>query len=152
MLVLFLLFCITLTFSCSSSKTSIQKQTVSNSDNNQTSKSIAPVEKSEAKPIMVLKPNKFTIGVAERLVAREIKIMNKGNGPLHITKVETNCNCSKATILENDIYPMTTGKAILYMDLNGLYDDKNIIDYEFYSNASNSPELLRVIVDTNIKK
>lgn len=133
-------------FACSSNKNAAKQV------NSTATKPPTELSNSKAdKPVMFLKPSSLKIGVHDRLIAKEITVMNRGTGTLTIDKIDGSCGCSKATVTENNIVPMTLGKVILYIDLNGLYDNKNVIEYTFYSNASNSPQILQVKIDTTLK-
>jgi len=62
-----------------------------------------PQQASGAAPLMVLEPPKtLDFGTIPRqgMTTGEIKVHNKGEAPLHITKVQSSCGCTKAKIEE----------------------------------------------------
>jgi hypothetical protein len=84
-------------------------------------------------------------------ITEVLKIKNTGNDTLIINKVEGSCYCASSTVLNSRLAPQEEGKIMLYINLKGLYDDKNIVQYTIYSNAKNSPTGLDLTILPAIK-
>lgn len=91
----------------------------------------------EAEHLNIEKPN-------DNFVTKIFKFYNQGTIALNIYKVEASCGCSNATVLESRILPSDSGRLYLSINLKGLYDERNIVEYKIFSNARNSPATIRI--------
>lgn len=101
-----------------------------------------------------LMPAEIIINDKERLVQKEVKVLNRGGSTLSIKKITSSCGCSSGKILKGKVEPMDIGKLIFSINLDGLYDERNEVQFIIESNASNSPTGFKVKVmkgtqDTN---
>lgn len=100
-----------------------------------------------------IKPAEFYVDAAEgRFIEREIKLLNTGADNLIIEKVVPSCSCSKGTVLENNIPPMGIGKIRLSINLDGLYDDNNVVEFEIYTNAKEPLHVFKIHIYSNENK
>ncbi len=104
-------------------------------------------------PMIEVKPALFHVSEDESgFITRQVKVLNRGCSPLRIISVTGSCGCSKASVQTGLIHPLSVGKIILYINLEGLYDDNRTIEYVIESNAMNSPTNIKVIVDEEVTK
>ena len=102
----------------------------------------------QSPPMIEIKPCVFHVKADESgFITKQVKVLNRGGRPLLISKVTGSCGCSKASVQSGLIHPLSVGKIILYINLDGLYDDNRLIEYVIESNADNSPTSIRVFVD-----
>lgn len=123
-----------------------------------------PVSKQDEK----IKKNEDTIQVAffvpeadlieieksnDNFITRIFKFYNRGSQVLNIYKVEASCGCSNATVLASQIPPSDSGSLYLSINLKGLYDERNIVEYRIFSNSINSPAIIRIkVIDPRKEK
>jgi|DewCreStandDraft_4_1066084.scaffolds.fasta_scaffold00054_23 hypothetical protein len=80
----------------------------------------------------------------DHFITRMFKIYNKGKSQLTIYKVESSCGCSNATVLNSRILPLDSGSFYVSINLLGLYDERNVVEFKILSNAINSPTIFKI--------
>ena len=104
-------------------------------------------------PVMEAKPSYISVQKPEgNFVSQEIKILNRGGSPLVIKKINPSCSCGSSKVLISTIYPMSIGKIILSVNMKGLHDKANTVEFMVESNAKNSPYKVQIaIIDSTDK-
>jgi hypothetical protein len=106
----------------------------------------------QSPPMIEIKPCVFHVKADESgFITKQVKVLNRGGKPLMISKVTGSCGCSKASVQSGLIHPLSVGKIILYINLDGLYDDNRMVEYVIESNAKNSPTSIKVFVEEPFK-
>lgn len=97
-------------------------------------------------PVIAIKPDSFDVALDDttKFVVSEVKILNKGGSPLIIERVQGSCGCATASVIDPVVYPMAIGKMVLNLNVKGLSEGENVVEYLVYSNASNNPVSIRV--------
>jgi len=107
----------------------------------------------QSPPMIEVKPCVFYVKADETgFITKQVKVLNRGGKPLMITKVTGSCGCSKASVQSGLIHPLSVGKIILYINLDGLYDDNRMVEYVIESNAVNSPTSIKVFVEKPLEE
>ena len=111
------------------------------------------VQDTTKKAKLKIKPAEFFVDASEgRFIEREVKLLNTGADNLIIEKVVPSCSCSKGTVMENNIPPMSIGKIRLSVNLDGLYDDNNVVEFEIHTNAQNPVHIVKIHIYSNENK
>lgn len=99
-------------------------------------------------PRIEVSPTSFDVPKPKtgKFVIRELMVYNKGGSPLEIIRAKGSCYCASATVLKSPIDTASSGKIMLYVNLDGLYEANNIIEYTIESNAVNSPTSVRITI------
>ncbi len=88
--------------------------------------------------IIELSPASFEIPKPDgQFITEVLRIKNTGNDTLLINRVEGSCYCASSTVLNSKLEPGGEGKIMLYVNMKGMYDDKDIVQFIIYSNAKN---------------
>lgn len=112
-----------------------------------------PCDSVKTPPIIDVKPTEFEVTEDETgFITRHVKVLNRGGTPLQIRSVTGSCGCSKASVQSGVIHPLTVGKIILFINVEGLYGENRTVEYVIESNAQNSPVSVRIHVDEKIIK
>ncbi|MBL7975017.1 MAG: DUF1573 domain-containing protein [Candidatus Kapabacteria bacterium] len=102
---------------------------------------------STAPPTIEFSPKYLTITKdTSRFLVTEIKVLNRGGAPLHISKVTPSCGCAAATVIKNPIYPLDIGKIRLQINTDTIKDTLMRVEYVIESDAETSPNVYSVWV------
>ncbi|MFP4527006.1 MAG: DUF1573 domain-containing protein [Candidatus Kapaibacterium sp.] len=108
----------------------------------------APNADTSLAPKMELQPDEIVIDDPPgRFIEYKVKVLNRGDGPLMIERIKGSCSCSSGKAAQSTIYPMEVGELILWINLDGIDGDNNIIEFKIYTNEKNSPSKLYVTVN-----
>lgn len=107
------------------------------------------------KPVIAIYPDDMEIEVKDsaRFIVQEVSFYNEGGGILYINYIDGACGCSTSKLLNNNISPTGEGKMILSINLEGVSENNNLVEYLVYSNASNTPVPVRIkVIDNRVIK
>ncbi|OGU41908.1 MAG: hypothetical protein A2X61_04590 [Ignavibacteria bacterium GWB2_35_12] len=128
---------------CSCSSVSRNKETAA--------KTTIPIDTANA-PVIELLPPLFEIPKPDgKFVTETLTIKNTGKSLLLIERVDASCYCGSSTVLNSRIEPGMEGKILLNVNLSGLFDDNNIVQFTIHSNAKNSPTGLNMTILPAVK-
>jgi hypothetical protein len=88
----------------------------------------------------------------DNFLTKILKFYNKSNKILYIYNVESSCGCSNATVLASSIQPADSGSLYLSINLKGLYDERNIVEYKIFSNSLHSPSIIKIKIKESENK
>lgn len=93
-------------------------------------------------PLIELHPAKLYVHRPEdsRFIIERVSVLNRGGSPLKISRIKGSCYCSTGKILATTVYPMTTGEIELTVNLDGMGEGEDTVQFLIYSNAENSPK------------
>ncbi|MGA2297253.1 MAG: DUF1573 domain-containing protein [FCB group bacterium] len=98
-------------------------------------------------PIIEVEPASFEVPrPTGRFISKELKVFNKGGSTLVIQNVTTSCYCGMTTILNSKIDSASEGKIMLYINLDGVHGDNNIMTFTINCNAKNSPKKVTITI------
>jgi len=99
-------------------------------------------------PIIETDPTSFEVSKPKKgkFIIRELYVYNKGGSPLEIISAKGSCYCATATVLQSPIDTAASGKIMLYINTDGLYETYNVIEFKIESNAQNSPTSVKLTV------
>lgn len=100
------------------------------------------------KPEIDILPSAISVPAPEgNFILEDFKVLNRGGGELKITKIEATCACANGKVLQSRIMPLTSGKIQLTINMDGLDAEHRTVDFAVYSNAVNSPFMVRIVVE-----
>lgn len=96
-------------------------------------------------PVIDIKPSYIIARPGDsKFIQREIKVLNRGGSPLYIHGVKPSCGCGSGKVLASPIQPLSIGKILVSVNLDGLYEDKDEVEFVISSNAKNSPVSVKI--------
>lgn len=113
----------------------------------------APTSPDSIPPVMLVKPLLINVEHPDsRFIEREVKVFNRGGGSLRILSIAASCGCSSGKTLQSEIHPLEAGRIMLSVNLDGMYEDKNEVEFIIESNAKNSPVIVKIAIKDYEKK
>ncbi len=96
-------------------------------------------------PVIDIKPAYIIAKAGKgKFIQREVKVLNRGGLPLYIHSVKPSCGCGSGKVLASPIQPLSVGKILLSVNLDGLYDGRDEVEFVINSNAKNSPVSVKI--------
>ena len=100
------------------------------------------------KPEIDIIPSVLTVPAPEgQFIMEDFKVLNRGGGVLKITKIDATCSCANGKVLSSNVVPLSVGKIQMTINMDGLDKHHRIVDFTIHSNASNSPFMVRIVVE-----
>ena len=90
--------------------------------------------------VIDVKPAKISVERPEgKFITETVKVLNRGSAPLSIYHISPSCKCAHGKILNSTVHPLTIGKIEFSVNLDGLDEEYDTVEFIIESNAKNSP-------------